>query len=379
MFLDFIMDVSSDSRLEYKDIKNILSRLTSRQLYILIYEMYLNDIEVIVSDNIEYLTNQIQLLEWDAFLLNSYIDRCMNVVIGDEYINWLKKSLRTAIWFDVYCSTHKVSISIDRFILYADFKSDFIRAFDACHFLEESSAMYTFLNLRSNSFFIPNRESTPFSLKVNPDYKFKTTSLHTTRGLRRPRSQTELPPPPSEPPVMQKPTSPRSLKRKKADKNLEHQSRLKIHFITSARMKYVLDIASVKDLKWLDDKDERQIDWAITYLETKSLLWKPYLFITSGGQDKYDQICASIDAFELQKNKLRRDNKILNLSQKDFIEKMRNAWYQIKSKEKAPEKLLEKLSLNMAYQKKLQKLCDNYGVDSSTYLKNLIDNELKKL
>lgn len=387
------MDINSDSKLTHKGIKNILSGLTARQLYILIYEMYLSNIEITVSDNVEYLTNQIQLLDWDALLLNSYIGRCMNMVIDDEYIDWLKKSLRAAIWFDVYLSNSKSGLSIDRFSLHSDFKHDFLRSFDACHFLGKPDFANTYFNTRSNSFLISNQSSTPFSLKMNPDYEFETASLHTTRGLRRPRRQNELPitpykplmmrkpTPPSKPSMMRKPTRspPRLLKREKFDKNVAHQFRLKINFITSARMKYVLHIASVKDLKWLDDKDGRQIDWAITYLETKSLLWKPYLFIANGYKDKYDQICASIDAFELQQSKLKEDNEILSLSQKDFIEKMRNAWYQIKSKEKNSKEPLYKPPLDKTYQKKLQKLCDNYGVDSSTYLKGLIDDELKKL
>ena len=376
MFLDFIMDVSSDSRLEHKDIKNILSRLTSRQLYILIHEMYLNDISINISNNLDYLTNQLHLLGYRALVLHGYVDRCMNRVIGDEYVKWLKDNLRAAIWFDVYLSNSRASLSIDRFSLHSDFKHDFLKSFDACHFLGKSDFADTHFNTRSNSFLIPNQSSTPFSLKMNPDYEFETASLHMMQIFHSPNSISN-----SSNPHLKRPTRfpPRAPSRTDIIKNTKNQAKLKTKFVTSARMKYVLDMASVKDLKWLDNKDERQIDWATAYLESKNLLWKPYLFIASGGQDKYDQICASIDSFELQKHQPRRNNKILDLSQKDFIEKMRNAWYQIKSKEKAPRKLPEKPLLGSAYQKKLKKLCDNYGVDSSTYLKGLIDDELKKL
>lgn len=370
------MDINSDSQPTHKDIKSVLSRLTTRQLYILVHEMHLNDIKINISNNLDYLTNQFYLLGYSALVLHGYIDRCMDRVIGDEYIKWLKDNLRAAIWFDVYFSNSRADLSIDRFSLHSDFKHDFLRSFDACHFFGKSDFADTYLNKRSNSFLIPNQSSTPFSLKVNSDYTFETDSLHMMQRLYNQNSISN-----SLNPHVKRPTrfAPKAPSRTDMIKNTKNQLQLKTNFINSAKMKYVLDIASVKDLKWLDIENKKQIDWAIAYLESKNFLWKPYLFIPNGYKDKYDQICASIDAFEIQKNKLKPDDKMIDFSQKDFIKNIRNAWYQIKSKEKDSKEPLDKPSLDKKYQKKLQKLCDNCDVDSSTYLKGLIDDELKKL
>lgn len=370
------MDINSDSQPTHEDIKSVLSRLTTRQLYILVHEMHLNDIKINISNNLDYLTNQFYLLGYSALVLHGYVDRCMDRVIGDEHIKWLKDNLRAAIWFDVYLSDSRANLIIDRFSLHSDFKHDFLRSFDACHFFEESDFTDTYFNTRSNSFLIPNQSSTPFSLQMNHDYEFETASLHKMQRFYSRNSTSNSPNP-----HLKRPTrfAPKAPSRTDIIENTKNQVRLKTKFVTSARIKYGLDIASVKDLKWLDIENKKQIDWAIAYLDSKNFLWKPYLFIPNGYKDKYDQICASIDAFELQKNKLKPDDKMTDFSQKKFIEKMRNAWYQIKSKEKDSKEPLDKPPLDKTYQKKLQKLCKNDGVDASTYLKGLIDDELKKI
>lgn len=363
------MEILSDSRLEYKDIKSRLSKLTARQLYILIYEMHLKGISINFSNNLDYLTNQLQLLRYDSIVLISYIDKCMDRVIGDEYVKWLSNDVRAAIWFDVYWSLHKASISLDRFTLYADFKIDLLRSFDACHIMSEPIIIYA-LSGYKNNYLKWTRDSVPFSLQINSEYEFTVDTLHTTR---RPRNHNSLANS-SNPNYKYIPILDASI-REDIVKDTGSQPRLKMDFLALAREKYVLNMASDKELKWLDKKNKKQIDWAINHLESKGLLWKPYLFIANNYEDKYDQVRASIDAFKLQISRFSSDSKVTKSTQKEFILAMRNSWYQIRSKEKDPEQLM----LNKAYTKKLRKLCDSYGVDSSTYLEDLIDEEFKKL
>lgn len=332
------MDVNSDSKLEYKDIKNSLSKLNSRQLYILVYEMYLNNIDIVVNDNLDYLINRIQILGWNALQLNNYIEMCIILVIENKYMGWLEKNLRTAIWFDKYWSNYRDRVGIEKFSLYADFETDFLKSFDACRLLSE-------------------RAHTEKSLSIQKELIDKKISS-----------------PPSE-------TIPlcKSWKRITQMEPESRQSELKIAFITSARKAYIRDSANKKDLKWLNSNDELQIDWAIGYLESRELLIKPYLFIPSNSIDCYHQICASIDAFVILRDSLKRNNDLVTLNQKDFIIVMRNAWYQQKSRGKPVPKVTKQSLLTLQYKKKLEKLCNSYGVDSYTYLENLIDNEIDKL
>lgn len=332
-----MMDVNSNLKLEYKDIRTILSKLTSRQLYILVYEMHLNNIDIVINDNLDYIINKIQVLEWNALQLNKYIEQCISLVIEDRYIDWIEKDLRAAIWFDKYWSYHRYRMGIERFSLYTDFESDFLRSFDACRLL--------------------GRQETANKL-MNDQRKLILAKLIFRDVLP------------------EKPPEPKSSRH--AD-NKSRQNKIKIDFIISAKNRYFLESASKKDLKWLDSKNEQQIDWAINYLEALNLLLKPHLFIASNSRDYYDQVCASIDAFSILRNNLKRNNEIITLDQKGFIDRMKNSWYQVKSRNKASKKSLDKQLLDKTYQKKLLKLCDSYGVDSSTYLKGLIDDELKKL
>jgi len=331
------MDINSDSKLEYKEIKSSLSKLNNRQRYILVYQMHLNRIDIAVDNNLDYLINKIQILEWNARKLNDYIEQCISLVIEDRYIGWLEKDLRAAIWFDKYWSNHRGRMGIEEFSFYANFETDFLKSFDVGRILNEQEIIHKLKK---------NKENIILSKSILRDAPLKNH------------------------------LKPRPVRRK--DDN-SRQNRIKIDFMTSAKKRYILDSASKKDLKWLDNNNEQQIDWAINYLEALDLLLRPHLFIASDSRDCYDQVCASIDAFSILRNDLKRNNEIVTLSQKSFIDKMRNAWYQVKSRNKASKKLPEKPLLGSAYQKKLKKLCDNYGVDSSTYLKGLIDDELKKL
>lgn len=331
------MDISSDSKLEYKDIKSSLSKLNSRQLYILVYKMHLDYIDIVVNNNLDYLINKIQKLEWTARELNDYIAQCLSLVIEDRYVGWLEKDLRAAIWFDKYWSKHRGRTGIEEFSLYANFETDFLKSFDASRLLNKQE--------------IAN--------KAMDDRRNLILSKLIFRSV-----------PPENTP------SPKPVRR--VDDN-SRQNKIKIDFMISAKKRYFLDSASKKDLKWLDNNNEQQIDWAINYLEALDLLLRPHLFIANDSKDCYDQVCASIDAFSILQNSLKRNNEIVTLSQKGFIDRMRNSWYQVKSRNKASKKSLDKPPLDKTYQKKLQKLCKNDGVDASTYLKGLIDDELKKL
>lgn len=337
IFLDFTMDINSNSKLEYKDIKSSLSKLNSRQLYILVYKIHLNRIDIVVNNNLDYLINKIQALEWNARELNNYIEQCISLVIEDRYIGWLEKDLRAAIWFDKYWSRHRCRMGIEEFSLYANFETDFLKSFDASRLLNKQETIYELEKTKINRLLPKNtfRDATP-------------------ENYPKPR------------PV-------RSMN------DNSRQNKIKIDFIISAKKRYSLDSASKKDLKWLDNNNEQQIDWAINYLEALDLLLRPHLFIANDSKDCYDQVCASIDAFSILRNNLKRNNEIVTLSQKGFIDRMKNAWYQVISRSKSPKKSLDKPPLDKTYQKKLQKLCKNYGVDAPTYLKGLIDDELKKL
>lgn len=331
------MDINSDSKLEYKDIKSSLSKLNSRQLYILVYEMHLNRIDIIVNNNLDYLINKIQMLEWDARELNGYIGKCISLVIEDRYIGWLEKDLRAAIWFDCYWYKHRGKMGIEEFSLYADFETDFLKSFDASRLLSEQEITHKLRKTRINHLFTK--------------YTFRYATRENYPKLRPTRLMNDN----------------------------SRQNKIKVNFMISAKKRYFLDSASKKDLKWLDSDNEQQIDWAINYLEALDLLLRPYLFIANDSRDCYHQVCASIDAFSISRNSLERNNEIVTLSQKGFIDRMKNAWYQVISRSKSTKMFIDKPSLNKTYQKKLQKLCDNYDVDSSTYLKGLIDDELKKL
>ena len=62
---------------------------------------------------------------------------------------------------------------------------------------------------------------------------------------------------------------------------------------------YIRYRTKTKYLHWLDPRNQKQIDWAIDYLEERRLLIQPFNFILTSNVDLYMQICSSIDAIDL--------------------------------------------------------------------------------
>lgn len=81
--------------------------------------------------------------------------------------------------------------------------------------------------------------------------------------------------------------------------NWSFDLRKKKYTLNYAKALYSDFKTKVKHLNWLDPTDEKQIQWAVDYLEEKGLLVQPVTFIPTTTRDLYTQVCASLDMLDL--------------------------------------------------------------------------------
>ena len=118
-------------------IKRKLIKLTNRQVYVFSHEMSDDQIKIAISDNLDYLIDKIIKLNFTRKKFDIYIEQSINMVVENEYIDWLTEDLRAAIWFnDFFDSSVKNSAPFKvrrRLISYSNFTTDLIRDFDTCY------------------------------------------------------------------------------------------------------------------------------------------------------------------------------------------------------------------------------------------------------
>ena len=143
-------------------------------------------------------------------------------------------------------------------------------------------------------------------------------------------------------------------------------------FMNEAKSLYIKVRTTLQDLEWLNEKNEKQILWAHSYLSTHGYLVQNPLFLCNDLSAYYMQICASLDALDIPNRRNSRPYK-MTLFKKDVLNKMRNAWSQKKFRDKKDAETAQEYFLTRRHMNKLKKLADGYGLSSKEYLQQLID------
>lgn len=104
-------------------------KLTQRQVNIALNELLLNEYNVHLPNDLEYLNNVCNSLELEESYKETLVSLSKSNVLPDESITWLQDDLRAALWFDNYVYHHH-----DREFHWgnysADFQSNLIICFD---------------------------------------------------------------------------------------------------------------------------------------------------------------------------------------------------------------------------------------------------------
>ena len=367
-------------------IKRKLIKFTNRQVYVFSHEMSHNQIKIAISDNLDYLINKIIKLNVTRKKFDICIEQSINMVVENEYIDWLTEDLRAAIWFnDFFDSSVKNSTPFKvhrRLISYSNFTTDLIRDFDTCYINDKdthtkyySRSPYTRDIVskhagRTQRYGSSSRERQRYDKDLNT-YHINDISTNYGSDLSsiNDNALKELS-------ILQGiDTFPREDRKDRPRRTIDttDQLEIKTKFIAFAKAKYISIKTPPKYLSWLNISDEQQLYWAVEYLESQGLLLKPYLFSAIKLKDLYDQICASIDAIDVSDTYDRGSIRELSLYKKDKLNKMRGAWSQKKFRDRKDTESAQEYLLSRKYMSKLEKLATENGVSNVEYLKHLID------
>ncbi|MGE6245889.1 hypothetical protein ACQKCF_07815 [Psychrobacter proteolyticus] len=367
-----MMTTRDDGLLDSDYIKSKIKGLSPRLLYVLMTEVSIDKSQSTSVVDVDYLSRRLAELNIMSEDLDSYIDIAHNHVLDDKAVDWIFKSLRVVLWFDDYLKKNRfkaLTPYILKFqpILRTTYIDDCLKIFDTCYLLteEESNNIYNNRSMNDGRYV---RVMKPRNVATNI-YDMSIS----------------LPPRPSRPsrPIRENyDTSSTSNRRNSTLRLNKHikQFERKSEFINCAKVEYSLRRTSEKYTDWLDVKNEQQILWAQEHLYSQNLLIQPRGFLTDTLQSIYEQVCASLDIIDtgLDNNSTTYGTSGMSLKKKEIIRKMRGAWSQKKFRDKKDAESALEYILNRRHINKLKKLASDYGVSSTEYLQQLIDDAYDK-
>lgn len=334
--MGFPQSVEYNPEKERDDIRSKLSKLSPRLLYVTIEEIYQDDRYVYFKEDVDYLTNQLSILGITAEQLTGYINDAKDIILDDEAVDWICKDLRAALWFDYYIS-HKCArrnnlhlknpyILEIHAIVPISFIKNCIRKFDTCRIIINEG-------YNGKGHVEPIRTSRNANRESNREYRYKKLTYQ------------------------------------------QCQMEQKTDFIAQTKIKYNLNKTSYKNLDWLDKKDELQLLWAKDYLLSQKLLIHSNSFFAESLSELYDQICASMDAIDINSIGSVDSSKpeYMSLGKKDKLRKMRGAWSQKKFRDKKDADSALEHFLTRGHRNRLKELASDDGVSSKEYIQQLID------
>ncbi|GAA0804473.1 hypothetical protein [Psychrobacter piscatorii] len=363
------MTTRDDGLLDSDYIKSKIKGLSPRLLYVLMTEVSIDKSQSTSVVDVDYLSRRLAELNIMSEDLDSYIDIAHNHVLDDKAVDWIFKSLRVVLWFDDYLKKNRfkaLTPYILKFqpILRTTYIDDCLKGFDTCYLLteEESNNIYNNRSMNDGRYV---RVMKPRNVATNI-YDMSIS----------------LPPRPSRPIRENYDTSSTSNRRNSTLRLNKHikQFERKSEFINCAKVEYSLRRTSEKYTDWLDVKNEQQILWAQEHLYSQNLLIQPRGFLTDTLQSIYEQVCASLDIIDtgLDNNSTTYGTSGMSLKKKEIIRKMRGAWSQKKFRDKKDAESALEYILNRRHINKLKKLASDYGVSSTEYLQQLIDDAYDK-
>ena len=373
-----------DGQLNSDYIKSKIKGLSPRLLYVLMTEVSIDKSQSTSVIDVDYLSRRLAELNIMSGDLDRYIDIAYDNVLGDKTVDWISKSLRVVLWFDDYLRKSN-SYSLSSYIL--EFKpivrttyiDDCLKEFDTCYLLTEEEGNNidnerSMNNVRYSGAIKPRNVATniyDMSISLPPRPSRPSRPSRTSRPFR-----------PSRPIRESYDTSSTSNRRNSTLRLNKHikQFERKSEFINCAKVEYSLRRTSEKYTDWLDVKNEQQILWAQEHLYSQNLLIQPRGFLTDTLQSIYEQVCASLDIIDtgLDNNSTTYGTSGMSLKKKEIIRKMRGAWSQKKFRDKKDAESALEYILNRRHINKLKKLASDYGVSSTEYLQQLIDDAYDK-
>lgn len=336
--MDFSQSDEYNPEKEKDAIRSKLSKLSPRLLYMTIQGICKDNIYIYFKEDVDYLTNKLSILGVSAEKLTGYINDAKDIILDDEAVDWICKDLRAALWFDHYIS-YKCNGQNNTYILKfqdtisTSYIKNCIRKFDACRITINADVSKPRLN-RSRVNRIELNRSVEKNNAPNATGLSSLNSMYTQLRMTQ-----------------------------------------KIDFITKTKIKYNFNRTNYKNLDWLDKKDELQLLWAKDYLLSQKLLIHSNSFFAESLTELYDQICASIDAIDIDSTYLIGLSKpeSMSLRKKDILRKMRGAWSQKKFRDKKDAESAQEYFLSRPHMNKLKKLSEAFGVTSKEYIQQLID------
>ena len=147
---------------------------------------------------------------------------------------------------------------------------------------------------------------------------------------------------------------------------------------------YLNTRTKIKKIKWLDEADAEQIDWAYEYLIDNGIVIFNGNFFPETVKDKYNVVLAKIDLANDEKIEYSVSNgkNTLTFTQRGFcIYKMRKAWNSILgTRKKAEQKDKRSITVNQSNYDKLLKLGAHYDLTTSNKVINkLITDEYDRI
>lgn len=147
---------------------------------------------------------------------------------------------------------------------------------------------------------------------------------------------------------------------------------------------YLNTRTKIKKMKWLDEADAEQIDWAYEYLIDNGIVVFNGNFFPKTVKDKYNVVLAKIDLANDEKieREILNGKNTLAFTQRGFcIYKMRKAWNSILgTRKKAEQKDKRSITVNQSNYDKLLKLGTHYDLTTSNKVINkLITDEYDRI
>ncbi len=171
-------------------------------------------------------------------------------------------------------------------------------------------------------------------------------------------------------------------------KEIDFRNNTPAQFITTQNLEevkryYLKNRTPLKLLKWLNIKDEEQIDWAYDYLLERENIILNEIFYPKNSLEKYNLILASFDSFDTteKQHKVKNGSNTLALSDREFkIYKIRRAWNSIlNTKKKVNEKTNRIITVYEKNYDKLLQLSKYTNTSPSKYINKFINDEYEKI
>ena len=156
-----------------------------------------------------------------------------------------------------------------------------------------------------------------------------------------------------------------------------------INNIATLKKMYLNNRTRAKILKWLDQTDVEQIEWAYDYLNDRKKIIFEGVFFPKTLSDKYNLILASIDIADDIKEEFtvpNGANELVFTRRGIFIYKMRRAWDSIlNTKKRAEQKSKMTITIDQSNFDSLSKLRSHYKLTPTKMLNKLIEDEFSTI